>query len=299
MARASSSASASQILFVKRKTAHLDYLTDPHGSRSLSSRAVETAPMDVSADATELIGPGVSELREVLRGFLDAGKQRELVRALCLASASSQVEDAGEPDPMTSLMRTVVMECLTMDKMYLLPAYASIVQLRQKAESSSTYWLRHSRDVRFANDFYQHHFGRLFAGSKELSLVQPALLSSLRRQAQHQAKDIFDSSPALRDAIAKYVMLDDDKALDATLSVAAMEDFWSVWVASEMPSAKEVRGLVRCIRDHIRTLAAAGGTMEDLKSRIRLVTDAAFGGASRPPWTSYILDHVVDRLLSE
>ncbi len=90
LSRASSS-TTSQILFVRRKTAHLDYTADPHGSRSLSTRAVETAPMEVSSDATGLIGPGLSELREAMRGFAGAGKHRELIRSLCQASEPSKV----------------------------------------------------------------------------------------------------------------------------------------------------------------------------------------------------------------
>ncbi|TKY86002.1 hypothetical protein EX895_004827 [Sporisorium graminicola] len=303
----SSSATTSQILFVKRKTAHLDFLADPHGSRSLSSRAIETAPMDLLPDATELVGPGVSELREAMRGFLDVGKQRELVRSLCLVSASSHVEGIAETDAIAPSMRAVAMECLTMDKMYVLPAYASIVQLQQTSSSSSPDWLRHYRDVRFADEFYQRHYPRLLAdganASKHMPLVQPALLATLRRRAQQQAKALFDRSAALRDAITDLLAADQDGASRTMLSQVEVGDVWKVLVASETPSTKVGRELVQSIKEHIRTSVSATDSMDDgesiasLKARIRLVTDAAFGSADRAPWTSYILDHVVDRLL--
>ncbi|CBQ71170.1 related to negative regulator of mitosis [Sporisorium reilianum SRZ2] len=305
-ARASAS-TTSQMLFVQRKTAHLDYLADPHGSRSLSSRAVETAPMDLLPDATELIGPGVSELREALRGLLDAGKQRELVRTLCLLSSPSHVEGVAETDAMAPLMRAVAMECLTMDKMYMLPAYASIVQLQQTALSSSRGWLRSYRDVRFADEFYQRHYARLFAdgvdSSKHMPLVQVALLTTLRRQAQQQARELFDSSAALRDTITNRLIAEQNDSSNESLSQAEVGDFWTVLVASETPDLEEVRDLIQSIKEYIRTSMSAIDSMDDgesvatLQSRIRMVTDAAFGGADRAPWTSYVLDHVVDRLL--
>ncbi|CDU24219.1 related to negative regulator of mitosis [Sporisorium scitamineum] len=301
-----SALTTSQILFVKRKTAHLDFLADPHGSRSLSSRAIETAPMDLLANATELIGPGESELREAMRGFLCAGKQRELVRSLCLVSASSHVEGGEGTDAIAPLMRAVVMECLTMDKMYMLPAYISIVQL-QRMSSSSRDWLRQYRDVRFADEFYQHPYTRLFVRGddpgKHLPLVQIALLKTLRRQAQQKARAIFDSSAALRDAITNCLISEQDDSSSTMLSQAGESDFRKVVVASEVPSLGEARDLVQSIKEFIRTETSATNLMDDednvtaLKFRIRMVTGTAFGGASRAPWTSFVLDHVVDSLL--
>lgn len=306
IARASST-STSQMLFVKRKTAYLDYLADPHGSRSLSLQVLETAPMDVSADATGLLGPGASELREAMRGFMAAGKHRELVRSLCQLSASSHIGGAEEADTMKSLMRTVVMECLTMDKMYMLAAYTSIVQLEIATAENSEARLKYHRDLCFADDFYRLHYGRLFSddamsgASKQHALVQPKLLTGLRRRVQQQAQAVFEGDAVLRDAVIAYLMTKQD---EAPITASRAKDFWTVLMASEVPSAEEVRNLVHVIGEHIRASEAAARSSSDtahsarMKAGVGMITDAAFGGTSRPIWTTFILDHVTDRLIN-
>uniref|UniRef100_V5E6P4 Anaphase-promoting complex subunit 1 C-terminal domain-containing protein n=1 Tax=Kalmanozyma brasiliensis (strain GHG001) TaxID=1365824 RepID=V5E6P4_KALBG len=300
-ARASASAT-SQMLFVKRKAAHLDYLADPNGSRSLTSRALETAPMDVSGDAAERIGPGVPELREATRGFSAAGKQCELVRCLGqISGSSSDADQISQSDATVSAMRALVMECLTMDKMYVLPAYASIVQL--KHDNGVDALFQPSRDIRLADDFYQHHFARLFAegnddgASKPLPLVQPALLTLLRLHAQEQARKVFEGDAAVRDAVTECLISRPGVGFSAALLEA--EDAWKVMVMSEMPSMNEVRGLVDFIRQFIRSAQPAAGPTDatQLREKVHMVTDAAFGGPNRAPWTAFILDHVIDELL--
>ncbi|SPO32378.1 related to negative regulator of mitosis [Ustilago trichophora] len=307
IARASST-STSQMLFVKRKTAHLDYLADPHGSRSLTSQVLETAPMDVSADANGLVGPGAGELREAMRGFTAAGKHRELARSLCqLSSAPSHLEGTKDEDTMVSLMRTVVMECLTMDKMYILPAYMSIVQLEEATAKNSGAWLRHHRDLCFADDFYRLPYGRLFSDdatsgvSKQQPLIQPDLLTRLRRRVQQQAQSLFEGDAALRDAVVAYLMTKQDEPPSI---VSRVEDFWTLVIASEVPSAAEVRDLVHVIGEYIRASGAAAGPSNDtalsarMKASVRMITDAAFGGTSRRIWTTTILDHVIERSIN-
>lgn len=301
-ARASSSAT-SQILFVKRKAAHLDYLADPNGNRSLTSLALETAPMDVSADAAQPIGPGVPELREAMRGFSSAGKQRELVRCLCRVSASSNVDNPSQSDAMLPAVRALVMECLTMDKMHVLPAYVSIVQLKHSDAGDAL--LRQCRDIRLADDFCQHHHARLFMDSKEdgaskhLPLVQPALLASLRLEARQQAKSLFESNAALRDAVTDCLLSRPGDGSSTALVRLEVEDAWKVMVMSEMPSVNEVRGLIDFIRQFIRSFQPIGSSADatQLREKVHMVLDVAVGGPNRPPWTAFILDHVVDELL--
>lgn len=303
-----SSPSTSQILFVKRRTAHLDYLADPHGSRSLSSRAVETAPMDMSADATELVGPGPYELQEALRGFAEGGKHRELVRTLCHLSLSTRVGSAEEKDKMTPLMRTVVMECLTMDKLYMLPAYASMVQLGQAGPMSSAAWLKHYRSLRFADEFYRHHYGRLFvedaandSGEQQL-LIQLGLLAKLRQRAQQHGRRLFEENATLRDTVIKHLTTSAADPLNVPSMRSNAQDFWTLLAVSEVPSAVEVRELTHTISDFIRasTLNVTGDKVHAARLRdgVRMITDTAFGGVDRAPWTTFILDLVVDKTIS-
>lgn len=302
-----SSASSSQILFVKRKTAHLDYLADPHGTRSLSSRALETSPMDVSADATELVGPGRSELREAMRGFAAQGRDRELVRTLCNLAVSSSIDDSNAAEGVEALMRSVVMECLTMDKMYLLPTYTSIVQLEQMGAQDPRAWLKHYRDLCFADDFYRHRYRRLLSEDPDQSLddqmllIQTGLLGRLRRQTQQQARSLFEGEVALRDAITDHLMT-------RTETLAGQSEagkFWMVLAASEVPNADDVRDLICTIREYIQTPNSDDTPMDDggraarLKAGVHMITDAAFGGADRPPWTTYILNHIIDKLIGD
>ncbi|SNX82102.1 related to negative regulator of mitosis [Melanopsichium pennsylvanicum] len=291
--------STSQILFVKRKTAHLDYLVDPHGSRSLSSRALETAPMDASADVTELVGTGASELREAMRGFTAAGKHRELVRSLGNLSESST---ADKTDIMAPWMRTMVMDCLAMDKMYILPTYASILQLEQGIVQGSRAWLKHHRDLCFADDFYQQHYERLFPGhmrdsSKQWRLIQPDLLERLRRQAQRQGQALYENDFWMRETIFCYLTGLQDTISDKALDYLEAADFWSALIAGEVPSATEVRSLVDEIDQWISWSIDDDTQEDEVKARISMITDTAFGGARRPPWTSYILDHIVEGLI--
>lgn len=275
LSKAAASSLTSQKLFVKRKTARLDYLADPHGSRSLSLD--ETVPLDLCSDSIQSVGPGPAELGEAMRGFSSAGKQRELVRSLSLLSA-------GE-DTMAPVVRAVVMECLTMDKMYVLPAYASVVELQEQGD-----WLGRYRDVRFADEYYRIHHTRLFGDDAE-TLVQPGLLTSLRRLAQHHVENDFGCNADVRDAITRYL------TSDMTPPEFASDAIYPVLIASELDSVEEVRNLVKFISEHIRASQEASDA-ESTRARVRLVTDAAFGGENRPPWTRYILDHVVKTLIS-
>lgn len=305
-----SSSTSSQILFVKRKTAHLDYLADPHGSRSLSTRAQESAPMDVSSDATAVVGPGTSELQEALRGFASAGKHRELVRSLCMLSQTARIEGKETGDDITPVLRTVMMECLTEDKMYMLPAYVQVVQLEQLKRQDTRAWLKHYRDLRFADEFYRHHFDRLFSvgtndGSSNQArpLVQPGLLTSLRLGAQQRARALFESNPALQEAIVDYLTTSSEKLPTSCVEEQEAEAFWTVLVVSEVPSADEVRDLIHAMRESVSTFIPAAapttekGKLTQLRASIRMVAEAAFGGTKRPPWTKFILDRLIERMI--
>lgn len=309
VAKASSS-TASQILFVKRKTAHLDYLADPHASRSLSTRAQETAPMDVSSDATAVVGPGSAELQEAMRGFAAAGKHRELVRSLSRVSTQARPEGAGRGDAVVPLLRTVVMECLTMDKTYMLPTYAQIAHLEQLGQKDTRAWLRHYRDLRFADEFYRHHYKRLFSddmtgdtGNQPQLLVQPGLLAILRLRAQQHAKALFEGSTVLQEAIVDHLTTKRDELPIGGLSRSEADAFWTVLTASEAPSADEVRDLTHAIGESIFAWNPAAGVKTEegcpsqLKASVQTIAEAAFGGTERPPWTTFILDRITERLI--
>ncbi|KAJ9478856.1 Anaphase-promoting complex subunit 1 [Pseudozyma hubeiensis] len=236
------SSTTSQALFVKRRTAHLDYLADPHGSRSLTSH--EIAPLDLLLDSIRSIGPRSDDLREAMRGFAAAGKERELVRSVSLHSTS---DDATLPP-----MRSATMECLVMDKMYMLPTYVSLLQLQRRIEAGDeTGWARSYREVRFADEFYRRHHKILFGDDAE-ALVQPNLLTNLRRNAQQLGKMIFERNAGVRETITHILT-----SMTGPLS-GASEDVYAVLVASDLDDAEEGRGLIRMIRHQIQQWQKSG-----------------------------------------
>ncbi|GAC98605.1 hypothetical protein PHSY_006199 [Pseudozyma hubeiensis SY62] len=277
------SSSTSQALFVKRKTAHLDYLADPHGSRSLTSH--EIAPLDLLLDSIRSIGPGSADLREAMRGFAAAGKERELVRSVSLLSTS---DDAILPP-----IRAVTMECLVTDKMYMLPAYVSLLQLQQRIEAGDgAERVRSYREVRFADEFYRRHLKTLFGDDAE-ALIQPNLLTNLRRKVQQLGKTIFERNAGVRETITHVLT-----SMTGPLS-GVSEEVYTVMVASDLDDVEEVRGMVRAIRHHIQMWQESGQVdAPSIRRKIRMVTDAAFRGENRPPWTGFLLDHIVETLIS-
>ncbi|KAI3486173.1 hypothetical protein L1887_50314 [Cichorium endivia] len=295
------SLSTSQILYVKRKMAHLDYLADPHGSRSLASAPAETSAMDVSTDALELTGTTASELREALRGFAPVGRHEELVRSVSQLSSHDNREEGRQVVSTASLMRSVVMDCLSQDKMFVLPLYTTLMQLRRVEQADTPTWRKHYRDLRLADELYRHHQRRIFGdgqddGSHEsMALVQPGLVASLRRRAQQHAQTLFEEEASLRQAIVEH--LSSSQHQDGPSQDA--DGFWLTLLASEVPEAEEVRALCGSMREFMTSLRNAADSGDEAQATARaeagarMVADRAFGGAGQAPWTTYMLDELI------
>ncbi len=288
------SLSTSQILYVKRKMAHLDYLADPHGSRSLASAPGETGAMDVSADALELTGTTASELREALRGFAPVGRYEELVRSVSQLASQDNREGSRQDASTTSLMRSVVMDCLSQDKMFVLPLYTTLMQLQRVEQADTPAWRKHYRDLRLADEFYRHHQRRIF-GDESMTLVQPGLVTSLRRRAQQHAQTLFEQEASLRQAIVEHVSSPQHQGGPSQDA----DGFWLTLLASEVPEAEEVQALCGSMREFMTSLRNAADSGDEARSTARaeagarLVADRAFGGADQAPWTTYMLDELI------
>lgn len=83
----------------------------------------------------------------------------------------------------------------------------------------------------------------------------------------------------------------------------ASESLWTTLIGSEVPSTAEVRDLIHVMSEYVRSAELNTPSRNDearaaqTKAGLRMITDTAFGGAGRPPWTTYILDHIIEKLV--
>ncbi|WVQ99984.1 hypothetical protein IAU59_007127 [Kwoniella sp. CBS 9459] len=183
-------------IYVKRKAGFLDYNSDPKGNRSIFVRAGSMTGIDLHYDLiSPAAPPGVS-----------AGEVEGLIRAhsgdpawiglskLFNDNANARNGDRGRFD---TFIRTVMLECLSLDKPTLLPIYTSMFAAldcsRDKGDNNrgkNGMTLEELNQLAFTKSFYSDLYERSFAqpagsgpggAEKRFSLIRPNFVASLLR----------------------------------------------------------------------------------------------------------------------
>ncbi|KAN0065480.1 Anaphase-promoting complex subunit 1 [Thecaphora frezii] len=269
----------SRIVHVQRKTGHLSYLDDPHGSRSIFSRSLGTAPLDLGGGAAVGLGPSMEELRELVQGFSAAGKYEELVERLCagpvgVATATQDAVDA--TSELQALMRTLVMECLTLDKAYAVPTYMALALAAKLDPADGSRAVGTLLDLAFADEFYESCFERLAYTPSQLGqaaeqgaasatairapLIQRGLLCKLLYTARQKGRKAFEARADVQRAFGAYLgrldppsttdMSSSRASVDGTGGMEAQKVLAFIWAAeslggSEGETLRQLWGLVR------------------------------------------------------
>ena len=235
----------SRILYVQRKTGYLPYSDDPQGSRSIFSRSLGTAPLDLDWSASPAVGAGSDELSELVHSYARGGQYVELVARLCLDEEASELK---------AFLRTVVMECLTLDKPFVLPVYLALALSSSESEAGP--------DLVFADTFY-----RSFDAARP-HLIQHGLITCRLVEARRTAR---------RTDISAYL-----NGQPVTQDVASALNLLRV------PCIAELAGL----RELVQRTVAGREDVHALRPMLAMVLRLATGESS-DTWLDTFLDTVV------
>lgn len=120
-------------LFVKRKTGHLSYASDPRGIRSIFTRSKSetgSAVIDLGETA-RLLSPSTSGLRDFVKSFSSDLQAIAAVEHLCHPPDTSPLVTSTSPSAFEAFCASTLLECLTRDKRDTISVYLAIYQATQ------------------------------------------------------------------------------------------------------------------------------------------------------------------------
>lgn len=186
-------------IWVKRRSAFLDYKTDPRGFRSLFVRTGITSSYDMHYDLLSAAAPLALAVDEVIELIKSHSNDVANVAVAKRFTGSTQLE---------AFVRNALFECVALDKPLLLPVYLAVV-LGLDADDDLA--LERVAQVAFLLRFYQSNlFDRAFASQVESEKRHPILRQSFlqtlgRRMAiATDASEYFCGGPA-DEATAAYL----------------------------------------------------------------------------------------------
>ncbi|WWD19052.1 hypothetical protein CI109_103510 [Kwoniella shandongensis] len=178
-------------IYVKRKAGFLNYNSDPKGNRSIFVRAGSMTGIDLHYDLISPAAPPGVNGEEVV-GLVEAHSgDTGLIRLAKLATQLSTSATTINPEEINTdtFIRTVLLECLSLDKPGLLSVYMGIYsafrQLRQQ-RGRAEQTLDDIAQVGFIKTFYSTIYEKGFislagGGEKRWALVRPSFISSVYR----------------------------------------------------------------------------------------------------------------------
>ncbi|EIW67269.1 hypothetical protein TREMEDRAFT_72199 [Tremella mesenterica DSM 1558] len=211
-------------VFVKRKTGYLDYNTDPKGHRSIFVRAGSMTGIDMHWDLISPASPpspGSEEVLDLVKAHLGdsalVGLSRHFSKSFDSTSSKSPnssaafsvehrtipsrmkvegVEDAivekGENESsIDESIRTLLIECIALDKLILLPLYLDLVLYQYKNDLQVERYRQLTLLSTFlSSKIYDSHYlpPTLTPGEKRPPWIRLSLISTLRRRLKEQVK---------------------------------------------------------------------------------------------------------------
>ncbi|KAH9830809.1 uncharacterized protein C8Q71DRAFT_716467 [Rhodofomes roseus] len=165
----------SQTLYVKRRTAFLNYREDPKGSRSLFVRSGSS-----TGDAATLEFPQLTNFKTHPAGDLHQFISSYSNDVLFLAFADQFCRDDGETDAeklLQAYCHASLFDSILQDKSQMIQAHLTLYQLRHLSPDSQYFNLR-MQDLRLATDFYNRVYDRRFSGRSENNPRPPLIRES-------------------------------------------------------------------------------------------------------------------------
>ncbi|KZT67155.1 hypothetical protein DAEQUDRAFT_713848 [Daedalea quercina L-15889] len=165
----------SQTLYVKRRTAFLNYREDPKGSRSLFVRSGSS-----TGDAATLEFPQLTNFKTHPAGDLHQFISSYSNDVLFLAFADRFCRDDGETGDerlLQAYCHASLFDSILQDKSQMIQAHLTLYQLRHLSPDSQYFNLR-MQDLRLASDFYNRVYDRRFSGRTENNPRPPLIRES-------------------------------------------------------------------------------------------------------------------------
>ncbi|WRT68383.1 uncharacterized protein IL334_005359 [Kwoniella shivajii] len=168
-------------IYVKRKLGFLDYNSDPKGNRSIFVRAGSMTGIDLHYDLISHSSPPTINSLEAQNLIKAHSGQSNLISLSKLFNHHSNQLD--------EFIRTISLECLSLDKPHLISIYLSMFMTLKKDGS-----IEDLNQLGFMKSFYSDIYDKTFASSgsgsgsgsssnaeKRFALIRPSFVSSLLR----------------------------------------------------------------------------------------------------------------------
>ncbi|KAK4688589.1 anaphase-promoting complex subunit 1, partial [Tremellales sp. Uapishka_1] len=158
-------------IYVKRKAGFLDYNTDPKGNRSIFVRAGSMTGFDLHYDLlSQASPPGVPAIEVVDLVKAHSGKP----------SLMAMAERFSTSNTLDSFVRTVLLECVSLDKPALLGTYLAILSSMNDRENivEGINQLALLKDFYSSAVFEKHYMIPSPSGDKRFVLVRPSFLAA-------------------------------------------------------------------------------------------------------------------------
>ncbi|WVQ74951.1 hypothetical protein IAR50_004559 [Cryptococcus sp. DSM 104548] len=194
-------------IYVQRKAGFIDYESDPKGNRSIFVRVGSMTGIDLHYDLISAGAPpsvGAEEVKEIVRVHSgDAG-------LIGLAEHFEGVDDEWGGG-VGAFLRTIIIECLALDKPHLIPIYIHMyLSLRRDScrTTNPTFARSGGMDtidqLTFAKRFYDEEYDANFAqmkvsGERRIALVRQSFLNAARRH-------LLEGSAGEDDVAVRYLL---------------------------------------------------------------------------------------------
>ncbi|OCF37915.1 hypothetical protein I316_00139 [Kwoniella heveanensis BCC8398] len=269
-------------IYVKRKAGFLDYNSDPKGNRSIFVRAGSMTGIDLHYDLiSPAAPPGVSagEVEGLIKAHSGDPAWIGLAK-LFNGNGNGNAKGDGRFD---AFIRTVMLECLSLDKPTLLPVYSSMFAALQPppisvpapivsdsagsiTERGMTMMMEELYQLAFTKFFYSDIYERSFAAQsaaaatagggaeKRFSLVRPNFVGSLLRTLSTDIDLIEEDTYRLKDYLLGR---HEGKRSVSTTRDGRMEIAKWIWKSSLPPLA-----LLDLLRERVRQSAIEREVLE-------------------------------------
>ncbi|KAK8854800.1 hypothetical protein IAR55_003539 [Kwoniella newhampshirensis] len=277
-------------IYVKRKAGFLNYNSDPKGNRSIFVRAGSMTGIDLHYDLISPAAPPGVNGEEVI-GLVEAHSGDAALVGLAKLSTtktsvlSTNVTVKNQTGSMTdTFIRTVLLECLSLDKPGMLGVYLGIYAAVRSSSLNGTA-LEDAAQLGYIKTFYSDIFERGFVspsgGEKRFALIRPSFISSVHRASLTSSTTSSTTTSAAtgglvdaeKNIVRRYLI----EGVGAWISDRGNAGALAKWM---MKNGLPALPLVEALREKVRsTSASAGGNEvgEVLELRVRDTADRYWG----------------------
>lgn len=163
-------------IHVKRKSAFLDYNSDPKGNRSIYIRAGSMTGLDLHYDLVSPAAPPSIDPEELVELVRSHSGEPSLIALAEHLKGESRFEKA---------VRIILLECITLDKQAMIPIYISLLlALKDKPTSEGT-MIEMVTQLDFIRRFYDGIHEKYYAlpsRERQIPLLRTGFISALSRR---------------------------------------------------------------------------------------------------------------------